>query len=288
MDRFLKLIASEPDISRVPLMIDSSKWEVIEAGLKCVQGKAIVNSISLKEGEEKFVEHARLCRKYGAAVVVMAFDEDGQADTLERRKEICARAYRILTEEVGFPPRTSSSTPTSSRSPPASRSTQLRRRLHRGDPLDQGEPPRRHGLRRRLQRLVLVPRQQPGARGDPRGVPLPRDPGRHGHGHRQRRRSWWSTTRSTRSCGSGSRTSCSTAGPTPPSAWSRSPSGSTPRAREPRSTTRPGAALPGRGADHARAGQGHRRPRHRGRHRGGARQDLRARAAADRGHRRAR
>ncbi|TIC87691.1 methionine synthase [Nocardioides sp. GY 10113] len=103
MDRFLKLIAAEPDISRVPVMVDSSKWEVIEAGLKNVQGKAIVNSISLKEGEEKFVEQARLCRKYGAAAVVMAFDEDGQADSLQRRQEICARAYRILVDEVGFP-----------------------------------------------------------------------------------------------------------------------------------------------------------------------------------------
>ena len=103
MDRFTKLIAAEPDISRVPVMIDSSKWEVIETGLKNVQGKPIVNSISLKEGEEKFVREARLCRKYGAAVVVMAFDEQGQADNLERRKEIFGRAYRILTEEVGFP-----------------------------------------------------------------------------------------------------------------------------------------------------------------------------------------
>lgn len=103
MDRFTKLIAAEPDISRVPVMIDSSKFEVIEAGLKNVQGKPIVNSISMKEGEEKFVREARLCRKYGAAVVVMAFDEQGQADNLERRKEICGRAYRILTEEVGFP-----------------------------------------------------------------------------------------------------------------------------------------------------------------------------------------
>ena len=103
MDRFTKLIAAEPDISRVPVMIDSSKWEVIEAGLKNVQGKPIVNSISLKEGEEKFVREARLCRKFGAAVVVMAFDEQGQADNLERRKQICGRAYRTLTEEVGFP-----------------------------------------------------------------------------------------------------------------------------------------------------------------------------------------
>lgn len=103
MDRFVKLVASEPDISRVPVMIDSSKWEVIEAGLKCVQGKPIVNSISMKEGVEPFIEQARLCRRYGAAVVVMAFDEDGQADSLERRKQICRRAYDILTQEVGFP-----------------------------------------------------------------------------------------------------------------------------------------------------------------------------------------
>jgi 5-methyltetrahydrofolate--homocysteine methyltransferase len=103
MDRFTRLVASEPDISRVPVMVDSSKWEVIEAGLKNIQGKPIVNSISMKEGEEKFKEQARLCRKYGAAAVVMAFDEDGQADNLERRKAICERAYRILVDEVGFP-----------------------------------------------------------------------------------------------------------------------------------------------------------------------------------------
>lgn len=104
MVEFLNLIASEPEISKVPLMIDSSKWTVIEAGLKRIQGKAIVNSLSLKEGEAKFIEHAKLVRKYGAAVVVMAFDEKGQADNLERRKEICSRAYRILTEEISFPP----------------------------------------------------------------------------------------------------------------------------------------------------------------------------------------
>ena len=104
MVTFLNLVAAEPDIARVPVVIDSSKWEVIEAGLKCVQGKAVVNSISLKEGEEKFREQARKCRQYGAAVIVMAFDEQGQADTVERRKTICARAYHILTEEIGFPP----------------------------------------------------------------------------------------------------------------------------------------------------------------------------------------
>ncbi|HMN51460.1 MAG TPA: methionine synthase, partial [Xanthobacteraceae bacterium] len=101
---FLNLIASEPDIAKVPVMVDSSKWSVIEAGLKCIQGKGIVNSISMKEGEEIFKHQARLVRRYGAAVVVMAFDEQGQADTVERKMEICARAYRILTEEVGFPP----------------------------------------------------------------------------------------------------------------------------------------------------------------------------------------
>ncbi|MFQ5581301.1 MAG: methionine synthase [Mariprofundaceae bacterium] len=104
MVRFLNLVAAEPDISRVPVMLDSSKWSVIEAGLKCTQGKGIVNSISMKEGEDIFIEHARLVRRYGAAVIVMAFDEQGQADTLERKTEICGRAYKVLTEEVGFPP----------------------------------------------------------------------------------------------------------------------------------------------------------------------------------------
>ena len=104
MVTFLNLVASEPDISRVPVMIDSSKWSVIEAGLKCLQGKSIVNSISMKEGEAEFLRQARLVRKYGAAAVVMAFDEQGQADSYERRIEVCARAYKLLTESVGFPP----------------------------------------------------------------------------------------------------------------------------------------------------------------------------------------
>ena len=104
MVTFLNLMASEPDIARVPVMIDSSKWEVIEAGLKCLQGKGIVNSISMKEGEENFIKQAKLVKRYGAAVIVMAFDEVGQADTKERKVEICTRAYNILTEQVGFPP----------------------------------------------------------------------------------------------------------------------------------------------------------------------------------------
>jgi len=103
MVKFLHLIASEPDISRVPIMVDSSKWDVIEAGLKCIQGKSVVNSISLKEGEAEFIERAKLCKKHGAAIVVMAFDEDGQADNLERRKQICQRSYDTLVNEIGFP-----------------------------------------------------------------------------------------------------------------------------------------------------------------------------------------
>ncbi|OAI15710.1 methionine synthase [Methylomonas koyamae] len=104
MVRFLNLLAAEPDIAKVPIMLDSSKWEILEAGLKCIQGKGIVNSISIKEGEAKFIEQAKLVRRYGAAVIVMAFDEVGQADTMARKIEICSRAYKILTEQVGFPP----------------------------------------------------------------------------------------------------------------------------------------------------------------------------------------
>src|SRR5687767_7917979 len=104
MTTFLNLLQAEPDIARIPVMIDSSKFEIIEAGLKCVQGKCIVNSISLKEGEEKFIDQAFICKSYGASVIVMAFDEAGQADTKERKVEICSRAYKILTEQVGYPP----------------------------------------------------------------------------------------------------------------------------------------------------------------------------------------
>ncbi len=123
MTHFLNYIATEPEIARLPIMIDSSKWSVLEAGLKCVQGKAIVNSISLKEGEEEFLRKARTVRRYGAAMIVMAFDEEGQADTVERKVEICTRAYALLTERPGSTRSTSSSTRTSWPSPPASRST---------------------------------------------------------------------------------------------------------------------------------------------------------------------
>src|SRR5438552_3633694 len=104
MSIFLNLLQGEPDIAKIPVMIDSSKFEIIEAGLKCVQGKCIVNSISMKEGEEKFIQQAEICRMYGASVVVMAFDEKGQADTLQKRVDICSRAYEILTSQVGYDP----------------------------------------------------------------------------------------------------------------------------------------------------------------------------------------
>src|SRR5207237_452225 len=104
MTTFLNYIATEPEIARLPIMIDSSKWSVIEAGLKCVQGKSVVNSISLKEGEADFLKKAELVRRYGAAVVVMAFDERGQADTIDRKVSICQRAYKLLTETAGFDP----------------------------------------------------------------------------------------------------------------------------------------------------------------------------------------
>src|SRR3954462_11180592 len=104
MTTFLNLLQAEPDIAKIPIMIDSSKFEIIEAGLKCVQGKCIVNSISMKEGEEKFIEQAFICKSFGASVIVMAFDEQGQADTKERKIEICERAYKILTQQVGYDP----------------------------------------------------------------------------------------------------------------------------------------------------------------------------------------
>ena len=189
MDRFLKLVAAEPDICRVPVMVDSSKWEVLEAGLKCVQGKSIVNSISLKEGEEKFVAQARLCRKYGAAVVVMAFDEHGQADSLQRRQDVCARAYRILTEEVGFPAEDIIFDPNV-----FAVATGIEEHATYG--LDFIEATR--WIKENLPGALVsggisnvsfsFRGQQPGPRGDPRGLPLPRDPGRARHGHRQRRR----------------------------------------------------------------------------------------------------
>jgi methionine synthase (B12-dependent) (EC 2.1.1.13) len=185
MRKFLNLIASEPDISRVPIMIDSSKWEVIEAGLQCLQGKGIVNSISLKVGVEEFKRQATLIRRYGAATVVMAFDEQGQADNYERRIEICERAYRILVDEVGFPPEDiifdpnvlTVATGIEEHANYAKDFIEATRWIKQNLPL-------RTRQRRHQQRLVLVPRQQSRARGHARVLPLPRDSGRPRHGHR--------------------------------------------------------------------------------------------------------
>jgi 5-methyltetrahydrofolate--homocysteine methyltransferase len=170
---FLNLIADEPDVNKVPVMVDSSKYEVIEAGLKCLAGKGVVNSISLKEGEAKFLEQARRIRRYGAAVVVMAFDEEGQATD--------CRAGRVPPGRHHF-----------RRQHPHRRhgdggARELRRRVHRGGPAAQAGVSACEDLRRRQQRLVLVPRQRRRPRGDERGVPVPRHSGRAGYGDRQRR-----------------------------------------------------------------------------------------------------
>ena len=186
MKTFLNLIAAEPDIARVPVMVDSSKFSVIETGLKCIQGKPVVNSISLKEGEAEFVKHAQTVRRYGAAVVVMAFDEQGQADTIERKVAICERAYDILVEQGRLPAAGHHLRSEHLRGRDRHRGAQrLRRGLHRGraeNPRDLRVQPR---VGRRVEPVVCVPRQRAGARGDALGVPLSRHQGRHGHGHRQ-------------------------------------------------------------------------------------------------------
>ena len=159
MTTFLHFIASEPDIARVPVMVDSSKWTVLEAGLKCLQGKGIVNSVSLKEGEEALRERARLIRRYGAAMVVMAFDERGQADTVARKLEICRRAYKILTE-VGVPPEDIMFDPNIlTVATGIEEHNELRGELYRSRPPDQGHPALRQSQRRREQHFVFLPRQ---------------------------------------------------------------------------------------------------------------------------------
>ena len=167
-------------------MVDSSKWEVMEAGLKYIQGKAVVNSISLKEGEGKFIEQATLVRRYGAAVVVMAFDEKGQADNLERKKDICARSYKILTEQVGF-------SPTDIIFDPNILTVATGIEEHNDYAVNFIEAtrwikqhlPRRQGQRRHQQHFVLVPRQQRRARSDALGLSLSCHQGRSRHGHRE-------------------------------------------------------------------------------------------------------
>ncbi len=188
MTTFLNMIASEPDISRVPVMIDSSKWSVIEAGLKCVQGKAIVNSISMKEGEGPFLEQARKVLRYGAAVVVMAFDEQGQADTIERKVSICSRAYRAADRESRLPAGRHHFRSQHFCDRNRHRRTQrLWHRVYRSDAPDQREIPAGPHLGRCVELVVLVPRQRTCPRGHALSVPVSRHSGRHGHGHRQRR-----------------------------------------------------------------------------------------------------
>lgn len=157
---FLNLVASEPDIARVPIMLDSSKWDVIEEGLKCAQGKSIVNSIFMKEGEDAFRHHAQLFLAYGAAVVVMAFDEQGQADTCARKTEICARAYRIRVDEVGFSPEDIILDPKIlAIATGIEEHDKLRRRFHQGRALDPRQPAARACLGRRVEPVVFVPWQ---------------------------------------------------------------------------------------------------------------------------------
>ena len=197
---------------------------MIEAGLKCLQGKGIVNSISMKEGEAAFLRQARLVRRYGAAVVVMAFDEQGQADTVERKVEICSRAYTLLTEQIGFPPEDIIFDPNV-----FAIATGIEE--HDNYAVDFIEATRE--LKRRFPHSHVsggvsnvsfsFRGNEPVRAGDPRGVPVPRHPGRHGHGHRQRRRPAAVRRPRRRTCASASRTWCSTAATTPPSACSRSP-----------------------------------------------------------------
>ena len=188
VETFLRLVAAEPYISRVPVMIDSSRWSVIETGLKNVQGKGVVNSVSLKEGEQAFIEQAEEILRYGAAVVVMAFDETGQADSCERMVEILTRSYKILAEEVGFPAVGHHSR--SQHLPHRHRNggtRQLLGGLRRSHAHDQENPASRPGFGGGQQHVLLVPGQQRRSRGHALGIPVPRAGSRHGYGNRQRR-----------------------------------------------------------------------------------------------------
>ena len=189
MSRFLRRIAAEPDIATVPVMVDSSKWSVIEAGLQQLQGKGVVNSISLKEGEAEFLRQARLCRRYGAAVVVMAFDEQGQAESVERR--VVRPASRLRPADRRRRVRARGHHPRREHLRDRDRhggAQRLRGLLHRGRRPPEDGVPGVANVRRRLERVLRVPRHRPGPRGDPLGVPVPRDRGRARHGDRQRRR----------------------------------------------------------------------------------------------------
>ena len=169
-------------------MIDSSRWTVLEAGLKCVQGKGIVNSISLKEGEEQFLAQARRIRDYGAGVVVMAFDEEGQADTVERKVSICGRAYDLLTQQAGFAPQDIIFDPNVlAVATGIEEHNGYAKAFIEALPLIKERCPGVTDQRRDLEPVLLLPRQRRRARGDALGLPVPRDRGRARHGHRQRR-----------------------------------------------------------------------------------------------------
>ncbi len=203
MKRFLNIVSTEPDIARVPIMIDSSKWEVIEAGLKCVQGKPVVNSISMKEGEAEFLRQASLCRRYGAAVDRDGVRRAGPGRHVPAQDRDLQARLRSAHAARGLPAGRHHFRPEYIRHRDRDRGAQqLRRRFHRGDALDTAESAARQGERRRIERELFLPRQRPGARGDPHGVPVPRDQGRHDHGHRQRRHDRASTTISSPSCAS--------------------------------------------------------------------------------------
>ncbi len=267
MVQFLNLVSSEPDIARVPIMIDSSKWEVIEAGLKCLQGKPVINSISLKEGEEVFRTHARLARRYGAAVIVMAFDESGQAVTTERRVEVCARAYTILTRDLGFPPQDiifdpnvlTVGTGIEEHNDYAVSFFEATRRIKETLPLSK--------VSGGVSNVSFAFRgQQSGPRGHARGFSLSRHPGRDGHGHRQRR-----------AAGRLRRNSAGPAGacrgrPPEPAARRHGAPGQVCRVPQVRGEVQGGrgrvAHCPGRGASQPRPGQRRNRS-HRGGRRGG-------------------
>ena len=253
MVEFLHLLAAEPDIARVPVMVDSSKFEVIEAGLKCLQGKGVVNSISLKEGEEKFIADAQKVRRYGAAVVVMAFDEKGQADTFARKIEICARAYKILTEQVGFPPQDIIFDPNI-----FAVATGIEEHENYG--VDFIEAAR--VIKRDLPHVHVsggvsnlsfsFRGNEPRARGDAFGVPLSRDSGRDGYGHRQRRPAlglWRDRSRAARAL---RRRGARTAARIRPSDSSNSPRSSRARPARRRRRTPPGARTPSRSVSNMR------------------------------------
>ena len=241
MTTFLNLIATEPEVARIPIMVDSSRFGCSRpASSACRARGSSTRSPSRRARRRSSRRRGRL-RELGAAVIVMAFDEQGQAETVERKVAICERAYRLLVDQRRLRAGGHHLRPERPRRRDRDRGARgLREGVHRGDPADQGALSRRAHLGRDLEPLLRVPRQRPRARGDARRLPLPRDPRRARHGDRQRRPARWSTRTSSPSCSSSSRTSSSTAGPTRPSGSSSSRAASRARGRSARSTS-PGA-----------------------------------------------